>query len=40
LSACVDGYNAANGSDSDPEAPSSQEFDEMIARHAKIVTLH
>jgi hypothetical protein len=39
LAACVDAYNRANGAEEQPEPPSSQEFDDMIARHSAIVTM-
>jgi hypothetical protein len=38
LSACIDGYNEANSAD-DPTPPhmSSEEFDEMMVAHLRII---
>jgi hypothetical protein len=37
LAACIDGYNAAQGGDRDPEPMSSAEFDDMIGRHRELI---
>lgn len=37
LAACIDGYNAAHGGESEPEPMSSDEFDDMVERHRELV---
>lgn len=37
LAACVDGYNMAHGGEQEPEAPTTEEYEDMIARHRNIV---
>ena len=35
LAAAVAGYNRVHGGEAQPEAMSSEEFDDMLARHAE-----
>lgn len=37
LAACIDGYNAAQGGEAQPEPPTPDEFDAMITRDRAIV---
>lgn len=32
LTACADGWKAANGAEEKPEAPSEEEFHDMVSR--------
>jgi hypothetical protein len=40
FAACVDGFNRANGAESEPDAMNPSEFDDLLARNQKFMTVH